>query len=184
MVEKQERASLLTLALAALLLRGGERVLPMFPGARPIAGRFGLERLAQALESGQDDAGLPPDMTLPRYSTAVLIGDFLSPLTDIQATIERLAATSVRGYLLQILDPAEAALPYRGRIRFRGLESDGDALIPRVEAIRDDYAHALQAHLAGLAAICAAAGFGFGVHLTDRPPETALLTLYAALGPA
>ena len=182
-VEKHERASLLILALAALLLRGGERILPMIPGARPVAGRFGLERFAADLETGTDDAGLPPDLPIPRHATAVLIGDFLSPLDDIQATLGRLAATPVRGYLLQVLDPAEAALPYQGRIRFRGLEDDGEALIPRVESIRDDYAHALQAQQAGLSAICAAAGFGFGVHLTDRPPEAALLSLYTALGP-
>lgn len=182
-VEKHERASLLILALAALLLRGGERILPMIPGARPVAGRFGLERFAADLETGTDDAGLPPDLPIPRHATAVLIGDFLSPLDDIQATVGRLAATPVRGYLLQVLDPAEAALPYQGRIRFRGLEDDGEALIPRVESIRDDYAHALQAQQAGLSAICAAAGFGFGVHLTDRPPEAALLSLYTALGP-
>ena len=182
-VEKHERASLLILALAALLLRGGERILPMIPGARPVAGRFGLERFAADLETGTDDAGLPPDLPIPRHATAVLIGDFLSPLDDIQATVGRLAATPVRGYLLQVLDPAEAALPYQGRIRFRGLEDDGEALIPRVESIRDDYAHALQAQQAGLSAICAAAGFGFGVHLTDRRPEAALLSLYTALGP-
>ena len=35
----------------------------------------------------------------------------------------------------------------------------------------------------GLAAICAAAGFGFGLHRTDHPPETALLALYTALSP-
>ena len=182
--EKIERASLLTLALAALLLRAGERVLPMFPGARAVAGRFGLERLAADLDAGSDDAGLPPDMAIPRHATVVLMGDFLSPLDDIQATIGRLAAAPARGYVLQILDPAEAALPYQGRIRFRGLENDGEVLIPRTEAIRDDYAHALQAQQAGLAAICAAAGFGFGVHLTDRSPEAALLSLYTALGPA
>ncbi len=200
-VDKYERASLLTLALAALLLRGGERILSMMPGARPIAGRFGLERFAADLASGTDDldlasgtddldlasgtddAGLPPDMPIPRHATAVLIGDFLSPLTDIQATVGRLAATPVRGYLLQVLDPAEAALPYQGRVRFCGLENDGETLIPRVESIRDDYARALQAHQAGLSAICAAAGFGFGVHLTDRSPEAALLSLYTALGP-
>jgi len=34
----------------------------------------------------------------------------------------------------------------------------------------------------GLSAICSAAGFGFGVHRTDHAPETALLTLYTALG--
>jgi uncharacterized protein (DUF58 family) len=182
-VEKYERASLLTLALAALLLRGGERVLPMFPGARPVAGRFGLERFAADLDSGRDEAGLPADMSIPRHGTVVLIGDFLSPLADIQAVVGRLAATPARGYLLQVLDPAEAALPYAGRVRFRGLENDGEALIPRVETIRADYARALQAQQAGLSAICAAAGFGFGVHLTDRSPEAALLTLYTALGP-
>lgn len=180
--EKIERAGLLTLALAALLLRGGERVVPMAPGARAVAGRFGLERLAADLEAGADDAGLPPDMAIARHATVVLIGDFLSPLEDIQAMVGRLAASPARGYLLQVLDPAEAALPYQGRIRFRGMENDGEALIPRAEAIREDYARALQAQQAGLAAICAAAGFGFGVHLTDRPPETALLTLYTALG--
>ncbi len=181
-VEKQERADLLALALAALLLRGGERILPMIAGAKPVAGRFGLERFAADLGAWQDPAGLPPDLPLPRHATAVLIGDFLSPLPEIQTVIGRLAATPVRGYLLQVLDPAEAALPFQGRIRFRGLENDGEALIPRVESIRDDYAGALRAQQAGLAAICAAAGFGFGVHLTDGSPEAALLTLYAALG--
>ena len=182
-VEKHERASLLTLALAALLLRGGERVMPMFPGARPVAGRFGLERLAADFDTGTDDAGLPPNIAVPRHATVVLIGDFLSPLADIQATIGRLAATPARGYLLQVLDPAEAALPYEGRVRFRGLENDGDALIPRVESIRADYARALHAQQEGLSAICGTAGFGFGVHLTDRSPEAALLSLYTALGP-
>src|SRR3954467_13722845 len=48
-VEKRDRASLLLLALASLLLRGGERVLMMREGARPIAGRFGLDRIAADL---------------------------------------------------------------------------------------------------------------------------------------
>ena len=186
--EKHERASLLLLALASLLLRGGERILLLQPGARPVAGRFGLDRVAEDLatpldEPGGDEAGLPPDVAIPRHATVVLIGDFLSPLADVQALIGRLAAVPTRGYLLQVLDPAEVALPYAGRIRFRGLEREGDALIPRVESIRGDYGRALEAQQAGLAAICAAAGFGFGVHLTDRPPEMALLTLYTALGP-
>ena len=36
----------------------------------------------------------------------------------------------------------------------------------------------------GLAALCAAAGWGFAVHRTDHPPEAALLGLYTALSPA
>ncbi len=136
-VEKRERAGLLLLALASLLLRGGERVTMIAPDARPISGRVGLDRLAEALAGGtDDDAGLPPRMPLPRHARVVLFGDFLSPLEDIQAAVGRLAATPVSGYLMQVLDPAEADLPYSGRIRFRGLEREGDTLIPRVEGVQ------------------------------------------------
>jgi uncharacterized protein (DUF58 family) len=82
---------------------------------------------------------------------------------------------------MQVLDPAETALPYQGRIRFRGTESDGDVLIPRTESVRDAYAHRLKAQQDALADMCVKAGFGFSVHHTDHTPETALLTLYTAL---
>ena len=94
---------------------------------------------------------------LPRHARVVLFGDFLSPLEEIQATVGRLAAVPVSGHLLQVLDPAEADLPYTGRIRFRGLEREGDTLIPRVEGVRDEYGRRLKAQQEGLAAICAAA---------------------------
>lgn len=181
-VEKRDRASLLLLALASLLLRGGERALLLRGGARPVAGRRGLDRLAVDLNAADDDGGLPPNLPLPRHASVVLFGDFLSPLAEVEALLARFAAVPVTGYLLQVLDPAEALLPYTGRIRFRGLERDGETLIPRVETVRDAYARRLRAQQDGLAALCTAAGFGFGVHRTDHPPETALLTLYAALG--
>ena len=136
-VEKRERAGLLLLALASLLLRGGERAAMIEPAARPVSGRAGLDRLAAALlGSPDDDVGLPPHVALPRHARVVLFGDFLSPLEEIQATIGRLAAIPVSGHLLQVLDPAEADLPYSGRIRFRGLEREADTLIPRVEGVR------------------------------------------------
>lgn len=180
-VEKRQRADLLLLALSSLLLRGGERVMMMRADARPISSRAGLDRLAAELTKAHEDQGLPPPVRLPRHGTVVLFSDFLSPVEDIRAVMGRFAAVPVTGYLMQILDPAEAVLPYRGRIRFRGLERDGDTLVPRVESVRDAYAQRLKAQQDELTSICATLGFGFGVHHTDHPPEMALLTLYTAL---
>jgi uncharacterized protein (DUF58 family) len=180
---KIERAGLLALALAALLLRGGERVSLLAPGARTASGRAGLERLAAELERLPEGDGLPPETKLPRHARVVLIGDLLGPLAAIQAAVGRLAAVPVSGHLVQVLDPAEALLPYSGRVRFEGTRHEMQTLIPRVEGIRDAYAKRLAAQQAGLAAICAAAGFGFSIHRTDNPPEAALLALYAALAP-
>lgn len=180
-VEKRDRANLLLLSLASLLLRGGERVMMMQQDARSVTSRSGLDRLAAELDTEKGEDGLPPQVRLPRHGTVVLFSDFLSPLDEIRALIGRFAAVPVTGYLMQILDPAETALPYHGRIRFRGLESDGDALIPRVESVRDAYAERLRAQQEGITSICATAGFSFGVHHTDHPPEMALLTLYQAL---
>ena len=180
-VEKRERADLLLLALASLLLRGGERVMLISANPTSITARSGLDRLAADLARTDDDNGLPPAVRLPRNGTVVLFSDFLSPVSDIRATLGRFSAVPVTGFLLQILDPAEADLPYHGRIRFRGVEQDGDTLVPRVESVRDAYAKRLKAQQDELASLCATVGFGFGVHRTDHPPEMALLTLYAAL---
>lgn len=188
--QKDARAVLLALALAALLLRGGERVALVAPDSRPAFGRAGLERLAAELLAPapaaggpalRSDAGLPPPLPLPRHARAVLFGDFLAPLAEVQAAVARLAAIPVTGFLVQVLDPAEVSLPYAGRVRFRGLEGEGEMLAGRAETLREAYAARLAAHQDGLRGLATAAGFGFAVHRTDHPPETALLGLYSAL---
>ena len=184
--QKQTRAQLLALALAALLLRGGELVALLAPEARPVSGRAGLERLAAELAApapagAPTGTGLPPPLLLPRHARAVLLGDFLAPLAEVQAALARLAARQVGGMLMQVLDPAEVSLPYAGRVRFHGLEGEGEMLAGRAETLRAAYAARLAAQQEGLRALATAAGFGFAVHRTDQPPETALLSLYTVL---
>ena len=174
MPEKVERAELLLLALASLLQRGGERV-------RLLGQRTGGSLHAMAAALGGGTEGAPPNVSLPAHGRVVLFGDFLQPLDDVRATISRLSAIPVRGHVLQVLDPAEALLPYAGRVKFRGVEADGEMLVPQVEGVREAYAEALAAQQAGMAALCRAAGWGFATHRTDAPPASALLALYIAL---
>ncbi len=177
--EKRERAELLLLALASLLVRAGEQIRLAGVAGRVFAGRTALDGVCEALPLRTE--GLPGAEALPRHATAVFFGDFLQPLAEIRSFLSGIAATPLTGQVVMVLDPAELSLPYDGRVKFHGLEGEADMLIPRVGSVRDAYGAALAAQQEGLAAICAAAGFGFAVHRTDHPPEAALLALWMAL---
>ncbi|HEX7969134.1 MAG TPA: DUF58 domain-containing protein [Stellaceae bacterium] len=178
---KRRRADILVLALAALLVRGGERVALLGSGVPPASGRAVLNRLALTLERPAPGANLPDFEPLPRYGQLVMAGDLLAPLEEIHKVVGRFAANGLRGHLLQVLDPAEETLPFMGRVRFEGFEQEDPLLISRVETVREDYHRRLAQQREGLAAIARSTGWSFGMHRTDRPPHTALLALYGAL---
>jgi uncharacterized protein (DUF58 family) len=185
---KRERAELILVALASLLVRGGERLTLLGCGLAPMSGRIALSRLVDLVEhAGPQDvsvrAGLPAIEPLPRAGQLVLIGDFLEPLEATNRIIGGYAAASVDGHLLQIVDPAEEDLPFDGRIRFEGVEERDELLVSRVENIRDAYAGRFREHRSGLQAMAQAVGWSFSAHRTDRPPYLALLALHAALAP-
>ena len=182
---KRDRADLILLALAALLSRAGERVALLGGDAPPATGRVNLGRIAARLIKPDAGApagdGLPPTAELPRHAELVLLGDFLDPLDAIERRVAAFAARGVRGHLLQILDPAEQALPFRGRVRFAGLEQEAEELVPRVEAVRPQYLDRLRAQHDGLEVMARQTGWSFTTHRTDHPAQAALLALYMAL---
>ena len=179
---KRDRAELLLLALVSLLVRGGERLTLLGSGIPPMSGRIALTRVAELIARDQPEPGsLPAFEPLPRAAHLVLIGDFLTPINTINSAIARFAAAGLKGYLLQVVDPAEEDLPFDGRVRFEGLEDRDEVVISRVESIRNDYSARFRGHRNGLAAAAAALGWSFGFHRTDHPPNLALLALYTAL---
>ena len=181
---KWERAVLLTLALAGLLVRGGERVALYGSGTRPASGRFGMEQLARSLVAAATaPEGTPPAAPLPRYARLVLASDFLQPLAAFDERFARWGAEGVRACLMMIQDPAEETLPFDGRVLFEGLEAEGAALVDNVGAIRARYQRVITAHRDTLAQTCSRRGWRFAAHRTDRTAEMALLSLVAMLAP-
>jgi uncharacterized protein (DUF58 family) len=179
---KRARAELLMVALASLLVRGGERLSLLGSGIAPMRGRVALSRLAELIcREPPERPSLPAFEPLPRAAQLVFFSDFLSPLDAVNAAVARFAASGLVGHLLQIVDPAEEDLPFDGRVRFTGVEERDEVVIPRVESVRGDYAARFRRHREGLAAIAANLGWTFGAHRTDRPPELALLALYGVL---
>jgi uncharacterized protein (DUF58 family) len=180
--EKRERAAVLTLALASLLVRGGEQIALLGSGLAPGHGRPALNRIAELITlAGPQPASLPAVEPLPRYSRLVLIGDFWSPLPEVARIVHSYAARGVEGHLVQVTDPAEDTLPFRGRVRFSGLEGEGETLIGRVEMVKADYVALMEAHRQGLVDLARSVGWTLTAHRTDRPPQSALLALFRLL---
>lgn len=184
---KRDRAALLGLALASLLIRGGERVGLIgadAPGLdlRGHSGRGWLVTLAETLSlPAPETASLPPPAALPRDCRAVIIGDLLRPEHEIETLVEGFAARGVSGHLVQVLDPAEVDFPYEGRNRFLGLEGEGRLLVGRAETLADAYRNRLAAHRDALETLARRTGWSTIQHRTDRPAATALLALFLAL---
>lgn len=184
-VAKRERALVLTLALAELLVRGGERI-ALLGLTRPSASRNATTKLAEAITSNIGspvlDASLPPTERLSRFSGIVLFSDFLEPVDSIGERLKALASSGVSGHLVQVLDPAEETLPYAGRTEFVGLEDDARWIADRAESLRGAYSQALRLHRAAIENIASRLGWSFLVHHTDRPAAEALLTMIMRLG--
>lgn len=178
--EKHHRAAVLALALAVLLLRGGERVGLLGHAAPPVSSRASLPRLAADLAAGEGSTVFP-DAPLPRHAHVVLISDFLLSPDLVDAQVRRWAGAGVRGHLIHLLDPAEEDLPYEGRLRFTGLEGEGELLVPRAESLREAYAARLASHRGALGAVARAVGWTFAGHRTDAEARGALLALHGAM---
>lgn len=181
---KRDRALVLTLALAALLVRGGERVALLGSGERPRAGRAGLAHLTRLLTlTDAQAATAAPEAVVPRHARVVLVSDFMQPLTALAPRIAEQVASGARGCLIQVGDPAEETLPYAGRVLFEGMEQDGRQLIGNVDSVRARYRQAYLAHREALAQLCGRQGWRFTTHRTDGSAEAGLMSLYHMLAP-
>ena len=178
---KVERAIVLGLAMADLLVAGGERV-GLLGLRRPRANRHVVADFAEALRTRLGESDALPVEPIAARAEALLIGDFLAPAEETEAAIARLAARGARGHLILIADPVEEVFPFNGRTEFRDPETGERFLVGRAQEYRDAYAERLALHRERLRAATRKAGWSLALHRTDRPAEEALLALHARIG--
>ena len=179
---KADRARLLGLALAVLLLRGGERV-GLAGLAAPRAGRSQLLRLAARLagEEAGDDYGAPQTEGMVSHGRGVFLSDFLGDLAGIEAGLARAADRGVKGVLIQVLDPAEEEFPFDGRTIFESMGGTMRHETLRAGELRTRYLARLAERKDRLAQLARAVGWHFTTHHTGHPAQSALLWAYVAL---
>ncbi len=178
---KIDRALVLGLAAADLLVRGGERVglLGLTPAfaIRHIVERFAEVLLAQEAAPGYVPEELPARRDLPSGAKAILIGDFLADPAEISAMIESLSARGARGHLVLIVDPVEESFPFTGNTEFIDVDSRARLRVGQAETFRPDYIRRLTLHREAIADSARGRDWTLMVHRTDRPATGALLAL-------
>lgn len=177
---KADRGRVLSLALANLLMKAGERCALIGLQERTRSGRVGYERLAEAMMRDQtDERALDADVAA--HSRFVIASDFLDPVEDWRIRLSRLSGRPVTGILLQIIDPAEEAFPYKGRLNMRAPGHAKRFLLGRAETAREEYQKRLADHNAQIANTAARLGWTLIRHRTDEPATMALNALYQSL---
>ncbi len=172
---KSERAVVLGLALADMLVRGGERV--GLIGLTPaMAHRAIIDRLAERLAAAPP-ADPPEGLALPPRSDAVLISDFIVPPETLRQRIGALAQRGARGHLVMIVDPAEETFPFTGHNEFQGPEDGSSLRVGDAAGFAPAYRIRMAAHRAEVRAVALAYGWTCITHRTDRPASEILLAL-------
>jgi uncharacterized protein (DUF58 family) len=175
---KIERGIVLGLALGDCFVEAGERV-GMLGLMSPRATRKIAETMAQTMVADRAslDDDLPPQAPVAPQDEAILIGDFLSPVSRIAAAVEGISGRGARGHLVMIVDPVEETFPFQGEAMLHDLEDGLSLRIGDAQAWGRVYRSRIEQHRAELQELVRRRGWTLTIHRTDRPASEAALRL-------
>ncbi|WP_298916818.1 DUF58 domain-containing protein [uncultured Roseobacter sp.] len=182
LAQKADRARLLGLAVAILLVRGGERVGLTGTALPPRRGNAQILRLAEMFTTDAAEDYAPPEhRAMIPSARALFISDFMGDVAEAKLALTKAADRGVRGVLMHVLDPSEEAFPFRGRTIFESVGGSLSHETLKANDLRDRYLDRLAARKSELQKLCALTGWQYGLHHTDASAQSALLWLYRAL---
>lgn len=180
--QKADRARLLGLATAILLVRGGERVGLTGSSLPPRRGNTQIHRLAALFSRDSEADYEPPEhRAMIPSARAVFVSDFLGDVGEVTTALTKAADRGIRGVILHVLDPSEESFPFRGRTIFQSVGGTLSHETLKASDLRARYLDRLAARKDELSRLCALTGWQYGLHHTDTSAQAALLWLYRAL---
>lgn len=178
--QKVERARLLMLALASLMLRGGEKVIWMDRENIAAYGKKGLDQIASRMGAGFPES-LPPQNDIARHAQIILCSDFLMPPDELERLMRRYASLQANGILVHVMDPMEVDFSLHGRVELQGCKGEAPLLLPNAGALHDAYAQRFAEHKSRIEHLARSTGWFYTAHRTDQSPHETLMLLYQRL---
>ncbi|MCV2892425.1 DUF58 domain-containing protein [Lentibacter sp. XHP0401] len=177
--QKMDRAQLVSLAVAILLSRGGERIGLSGEDLPPRAGSKQLQRFAELLaEPRGEDYATPQIGAVTKNSFVIFVSDFLGDIDAVEAALREASSKGARGVCLQVLDPVEESFPFRGRAVFNSVGGSLSHETLQAADLSERYLQRLAERKARLQAICQRTGWTFATHHTNESAQSAVMWLY------
>ncbi len=177
--EKRTEGIVLALALSLMLNRRGELTGLLDNGHRPGRNAPSLQMFAEDLMRDNGTAlPHPAIQRIPAHASLILIGDFLSDTEEIRRTLDALAARAPNGVMVQVLDPAEIALPFSGRVIFEETDGMQDHHVLSVDDVRAEYIQRMENHMEALRLMCRRHRWQWVLHRTDSDITETLFALW------
>jgi uncharacterized protein (DUF58 family) len=181
---KQQVAMTLSLALAILLTRAGEQIGFLDGSMQPGRSQLAHERLGihlfETTTEGLPDQGI---VKLPANSSLILIGDFLSPLEDIEQTVKSLGGLTDNAMIIQTLDPAELSFPFDGRYIFEETANGNRHPVEHAASVREAYIARMGHHLDEIKETCRRNAWHWLLHSTDEDIRKTLFDAWLMMAP-
>nr|WP_233061230.1 DUF58 domain-containing protein [Parvularcula mediterranea] len=169
---KRFRGLTITLALAILALRSGERVGIWGSEEPPRAGQHALPLIAEELL--RQGAELP--RVAPRQGALVLlVSDFHDDPQALSDAFTRIRDARGHATAIVVEDPKETDFPFQGSQRFEGPRAERRKFFGEASAVREGYLDLRQQHHAALSDAVRGPGEAVLFHRSDEPTTPLLL---------
>jgi uncharacterized protein (DUF58 family) len=176
---KKQASEIMLLAFAKHLAKN-EELIGVLGNKGAFRGGKAPQSIAGQLMNVNIVTGDMPEMNrrLPRNSTVVMFSDFFMDLDDLKKSLLQLHGSSLRGYMVMVLDPEEIDFTFKGHVEFEGLEGEGKKRDTKAETLKEQYQEKMRQHIDNLQELARAKGFRFILQRTDEPLHDALLSIY------
>lgn len=164
---KSETAQIICLALALLMARANEQI-GYFGDLKTGHNEAHIQNLGLAMTTEKKNYSLPSVMefSIPRNSSFVAVGDFLSPLEEIENRFSQLSLRGIHALVIQVLDPSELELDFEGRIQFQGTKTQDQEIIDHITSVREEYQERIKTQISGIKNLCRKNGWHYVLHNT------------------
>ena len=160
--QKHHRAGVIALALAIAAEKAGERVGLSDYSLPPSNSKAQIFRMAECFATaGAEDYVKNTPSDFVKGGFAILASDFLADLDQTEQALSRAVDQSVKGVLLQILDPMEQSFPFRGRAIFQSVLGQLQHDTKEANDLREAYLDRLRSRQARLKDLARLAGWSF-----------------------